>query len=291
MSKRILSVILAFVVLALVPTLSVSADSLTVNHINGGEQCGWTLMSSRLHRGQKALTYNFKYAADKTKYASVFTSGTSLWGSSISCTEGSASAAQLSIWSVSDSGKPYTAATRLTASTNSHITKAEMVINSAVFDGKSSAVKTRTIAHEIGHVFGLDDLKDSANDTKIMWYSASSSKNVTQSDLYGMKVVTHAHKSHSFASPVSYSSTYHRSTCNYCSGYIEERHTMVNGSCSECGRICTHPSCSYAYVNTSVHRCTCSMCGNVFNEAHILNSSSGECIKCGYDGPITAQIN
>ncbi|MBQ3551612.1 MAG: matrixin family metalloprotease [Clostridia bacterium] len=76
-----------------------------------------------------------------------------------------------------------------------------MTIYSQEFDGNATAGKYRTIAHEIGHVYGLGHVDNYSN--QIMYPYHSTTKNVTTYDIAGMNVMTHTH-THNGSYPGTY---------------------------------------------------------------------------------------
>ena len=60
-------------------------------------------------------------------------------------------------------------------------------------------VTSTTMAHEFGHVFGLNDLYNSSNSNKLMFgYSSRTASGPTATDVKGFNVITGIHTTHSF---------------------------------------------------------------------------------------------
>ena len=140
-------------------------------------------------------------------------------------------------------------------------------------------------AHEIGHIFGLDDLYNDLSDTEyshvlmgINW--DSSVVGPTDADIKGAAVITGIHTAHSFG-PAQYfridgsgdigtiSTTYHMRQCIYCDGYIKELHSYGN----------------WTYYNSTSHRRTCPVCGYTQTASHTYGSwlnGQRTCTACGY---------
>ena len=108
-------------------------------------------------------------------------------------------------------------------------------IYSASFDSNATAGKYRTIAHELGHVYGLGDMTSFSN--HIMYAVYSTTKNVTSDDIWGMKVVTHVHI-HGTLFMGTYEivdASYHDITCNSCHGKIRRVHSPNALGVCACG--------------------------------------------------------
>ncbi len=76
-----------------------------------------------------------------------------------------------------------------------HISTWEIHLNTNI-DVNMNAV---IVAHELGHVIGLNDLYSNHNQNKLMYYSdASTATAPTELDLWGAKVILGIHNTHSF---------------------------------------------------------------------------------------------
>ncbi len=153
----------------------------------------------------------------RNAYLAYVNAGIALWGSSISCTEGGSS----SMGTIKASGATSDATAITTIywnETTKHISSWVITIYSSNFDNNVPAGKNRTIAHELGHVYGLGHF---TNSNQIMYPNYSVTKNVTTYDKMGMKVMVHEH-THSGSYPTSLEKTTglnHRVRCNTCKSY------------------------------------------------------------------------
>ena len=93
-----------------------------------------------------------------------------------------------------DSSTSRTAKNKFEGYVDGHIVKFMITINKPRFEILSSEEQKRTIAHELGHSFGLLDLTESNWSRNIMYGYSSSYKYVTTNDINGVKFSAHIHK-------------------------------------------------------------------------------------------------
>lgn len=152
--KRFLAVFLFFLVLSsafMIIAYASSIDSFLVDSSTRWSNYG---DGSTIHMGEKNTTYKYSSSAVKNKYSSYVTTGIGLWGSYISCIESSSSPMGTITVSAIDSDatadlQPYY------NPSNMHMTSWTLTIYSKNFDDNQDVGKYRTIAHEIGHAYGL----------------------------------------------------------------------------------------------------------------------------------------
>lgn len=199
---------------------------------------GWAYSSLPGHMGTKYLLYAYESSSVENEYKSYVQGGIALWESHINMNPSSSASAGLVI-NVSAAASTATAATSVQSyyPSNGHRTHCTITIYSTNFNASSHiyAGKIRTIAHELGHVFGLGHVSNSGS---IMNGSYSETKNVTTSDIWGMKVVTHQHNHGSATSGTWYSYidiSYHYVRCNSCGGIYKQIHSQNSSGACACG--------------------------------------------------------
>lgn len=177
----------------------------------------WVKYPTDSHMGTKSTTFKYESDTIKTTYESNVTNGISMWGTAINCTYSNTSNKGL----IKASAIITTATAATDSSYNSstlHITNWSITIYSNQFDGNVQAGKERTIAHEIGHVYGLHHF---SNSSQIMYDTYSTTKSVTSYDISGMNVMTHTHTHDGTYSKTyeAYSNSEHKVRCSTCKSY------------------------------------------------------------------------
>lgn len=216
------------VLLMLSGTFAITAYASSIDSFLVDSSTRWTNYSNGLtiHRGSKNSTYQYSSSSVKSTYSAYVTNGIGLWGSYISCTESSSSPIGTITVSAMDSDANATLAPSYSPSTM-HISSWTLTIYSNNFDGNTDAGKYRTIAHEIGHAYGLGHVNYSS---QIMYHTYSESKNVTSYDKAGMNVMTHAHThTGSYSTTLEQYSTYsHKVRCSTCKAYSLDNCSSTN---------------------------------------------------------------
>lgn len=234
MNKKIIMVL--FIILSMtIYTSDVEASSLANINANTAES-GWALLGSE-HMGTKTCTYKYLTVSAKNAYSSYVTGGIALWGNNISMTYDSSSTQG----TIQESLEASTA----TASTShdklasyGHVSAFTITIYKYAFNNSSHTAegKKRTIAHEIGHVYGLAHV---ANASDIMYPSYSKSIKPTMASIWGMKVVTHTHihSSSTSGTVVKRTSESHVILCSSCKAHYYSSHVWnsAKNTCTKCG--------------------------------------------------------
>lgn len=204
----------------------------TVSFFDGPDG-GWKLRDRNSIRGSKKYVYAFESSALSSALSEYFNDAIAMWGSSISLSKASASSdADLII-----KAAPITQANAVDSTircSNGRIISATIMVNISSFSKLSNAHRIRTLARELGRVYGLDFV--SGNSNRIMSRTLSSTASVTSMDKCGIRYVTGTHVVHSYGVWVDSSSTYHTGVCSTCKGILHESHTAnTAGKCPICG--------------------------------------------------------
>lgn len=192
-----------------------AAQATEISSFNTDDATGWTRWDFFCHMGQKNTTYTYASSAIKSEYSSYVENGIAMWGSLISCTEVSTNAVGL----ITETADWMEANAKTTVQYNSskHITGWTITIY-PLFSFNSTTGRNRTLAHEIGHVYGLGHVTNTA---QIMYTDYSDTKSVTAADQRGMKVMTHEHThTGSYNSATAqHNDTSHKTRCTTCRAY------------------------------------------------------------------------
>lgn len=98
------------------------------------------------------------------------------------------------------------------------------------------------LEHELGHVIGLNDLYESRNQNKLMYgYSNTSASSPTSLDIWGAKVITGVHSSHTWGYKyydTNSTGNRHVNYCTQCNGLglnVTQCVYNTNNVCKTCG--------------------------------------------------------
>lgn len=173
-------------------TLCFTASASTLTGFYTDRENGWTMYERKTHMGTKNTTYVYESTATQNSYSSYIIAGILDWDTSINMqldtnslhnafnwysdfedeedgkncgyglikTEDEPASGNAGAWIYPENA----------GDTVNHVTTWFIVINTPVFDNLSEETKKDSIAHEIGHIYGLDHVTFT---THIMYESTS----------------------------------------------------------------------------------------------------------------------
>ena len=218
----------------------------------GGENIGWSIDEQNHTNGTK-IYYTLSDDNIK-KYKDRIYSAASTWIGIAEIAEKTGSVTG-KIYTYNDATDTATAQTRIFERDKfGHITQWEMKINLA------HSVIDATFAHEFGHVIGLNDLYETKNYNKIMcgYRDVRTAVRPTTSDLWGAKVITGQHTSHTWGyimyQRFADGTSNHVKYCTVCNGYCASS-DGINPLVSNCsyvaGKVC--PVCKAKKQEISIN--------------------------------------
>ena len=204
----------------------------------GGEDVGWSI-DEGYHTNGTTITYSFSSVDPYLTNAlrSCVTSGASKWSGTVSIINKTDGTGTGTISTFYDSDSTTVAMfCEPTVDSNGHLTSWQIKMNRAY---TQSAV---VLAHEFGHVIGLNDLYEEKNSGKLMFcYTNGSATAPTALDKWGAKVITGVHTTHTWGykyhSTVSGVNKHVRycTECNGLSGVVRQCTYNANNVCTGCG--------------------------------------------------------
>lgn len=232
--------ILLLLVCSVISSVCITANahsSLQGSIISWGESIGWSIDES-YHTNTLTVKYEVGYLSQSVRYRNYISEGADKWRSLITFTESSSNpVGEIYSKYIHDNPDAFALFTNPTANSSGHLTSWEIQINDSNSDDISSAV----LAHEFGHVIGLNDLYASNNRNKLMYpYEARTVSSPTSYDITGARVILGLHTTHSFT-PYSYydttssGSNRHYRECTVCDGYKISLCTYRSNVCTLCG--------------------------------------------------------
>jgi hypothetical protein len=223
--------------------------------ISWGNTCGWRTMT--FHISGSSFTYRIISSNNMTNsIINAINNGASSWSSVMSITRvTSGGTGTVQFENANNFGLDWIAYAEPLKESGQHITSYKIALN----PNYAGSITSKVMAHEFGHIIGLDDLgKPSHGDTplarnhnmgNIMWYTDGTLASApTSRDRAGARVITGAHTSHTFSAryfpqKATLSNgvvrNRHRRACNSCYGWqfgsaIETCSNYIGGQCSTC---------------------------------------------------------
>ena len=210
----------------------------------GGEGVGWSIDES-CHAYNSVIQYHFTTGMSNAWKTKVHNAAT-LWGSTVSIQETTSSGGTVRVSSFdSDIAASFYDAN---PDSNGHITVSGTSWKIKLNSNYSGTVTKEIIAHEFGHVIGLNDLFAYSNRNKLMYYlddpdNSNAATAPTTQDKRGAEVITGSHTSHTWAYRFyrqnSSGQNQHERYCSYCKGIKKSsiENCSYSGSvfCTKCG--------------------------------------------------------
>lgn len=201
----------------------------------GGEEVGWSI-DEGLHTNGTTITYSF-VSSDPyltSQYRSYVTNGARKWSGTVTITNKTDGSGTGKIGTFYSPNTGIVAVTRpLRVNNSGHLTAWEISMNRAY------SQSDKVLAHEFGHVIGLNDLYASRNSGKIMYaYTSGTATSPTTTDKWGAKVITGVHSTHSWGykyhSTLSSGANRHVKYCTSCYGLTNSVTNCVYNSQNTC---------------------------------------------------------
>ncbi len=234
------------------------------------ESIGWIVNESK-HMNGTSTEYSVLIVPDR--FVTLFAAGASLWTTPFSITESNDSDNHLFMSPGEDDEYDVLASFCNGVVSETHLNKWSIWINQNNVNAINDSQWTAVLAHELGHVWGLNDLYHSYNANKIMYYAGNvtTATAPTYEDRAGAMVITGHHTTHRWTKTAAHH------YCTICVGIGS--HTPARG-------------CEYTSNGVSTHTGYCSVCDYTFTETHnaYYSQTLGKCTACGYTGSIVMSI-
>ncbi len=205
-------------------------DSHAITTYIGGEDVGWGIDESA-HTNGAYVYYTFDNDVTST-YKTMARAAAEKWADYFSIIESNSSAIG-TIKLVYRTDVSWVARfCNYSANSAGHLLSWEIQLNTA------KSISSTTIAHEFGHVLGLNDLYSISNQNRLMYgYENRTVTSPTLKDNWGARVITGEHTTHVWGEYQFAGGGKHTRICQSCGGYKVYEYCTYNalGFCVLCG--------------------------------------------------------
>lgn len=186
MMKKMVGAFLLFCLIS-IPNHA-SAHPSGTSCFTGSELYGYVVDCNN-HQATKTITYSA--GSLDTTYYNYVVNGASKWSGTVTFSA-LTTAPQGSITKYTDTNTSIVASFYDYYSNSSgHLTTWKIELNASIMNGRTAAKNEITLAHELGHAIGLNDLTTSPNNNKLMYgFSTTTATGPTTEDIKGAKEAT-----------------------------------------------------------------------------------------------------
>lgn len=241
----------------------------------GGENIGWSI-DEQVHTNGTKIYYTLS-GNEIQKYKDDVSSAAHTWSGIVEIANKTLSAPG-KIYTYYDPKDSASARTNFIKTDKyGHLTEWEIKINLAY------SVSSITIAHEFGHVIGLNDLYESINENKLMcgYRNVRTAIRPMTTDLWGAMVITGQHTNHKWGYKfysTTGNGTNHIIYCTECYGYLAS-YNGIDPVISNCTYSYKYYSTTGQGMNSHVKYCT--GCNHYSTVSACTYNSKNVCTYCG----------